>query len=105
MATPFDADIQRLKVELGRVNSELIALQQKKAELISPYKVGDIIEENENVRGHRRAQVTKIVSGWSDDNFRLMARVFTKKDDKLSIRVIEIWGLDQWHKVELPVSG
>ena len=93
--TQYDAEIEQLDEQIRDLGQKQHALEQKRAEELCPFKVGDIVERTKHSTEIQRVQITRIAPGYS---YTLFGRVL-KKDGSLGFRQTRLYDFENWQKV------
>ncbi|KKN04259.1 hypothetical protein LCGC14_1099170 [marine sediment metagenome] len=90
----LETQIADLETERGRINRELTPLYQARAEVQSPFEIGDVVTDN---RGWR-ARVVKIAPGVWSSEYPLITGVRLLRKDGTDGQELALYKNDEWQK-------
>ena len=90
--SPYDNEIKKLEEEQKRIGAELSEANQRKADFLCPYKVGDILVDKKG----RQARVAKIYPGYMGYHVKLQ---YILKSGKEGLVTHKLYVLDGWKPV------
>jgi len=88
----LDKQIKALEEQIDELREKLKNLKQEKAELLCPYRVGEILVDK---HGRQAKLATIIPSSWQDYE---MIGTFLKKDGTEGKRTGELYSWDGWKR-------
>ena len=90
MTTPYDAEIAQLEADLKRLHNELGILNQRKADFLCPYEIGQVMVDERS----KRAKITNISLDWGG-NYRLTAH-YVLKDGTIGKQPHRLYNFGGW---------
>ena len=90
--SPYDAEIKKLEEEEDRIGSELREAEDKRANFLCPFKLGDSLINKNN----KNAVVVRIYAGYSD--YEMNVSMIRK--DGTQGRIAKAYKWDNWKKEE-----
>ena len=88
--SPYDAEIKKLEEEEDRIGSELREAEDKRANFLCPFKVGDSIINRKN----KKAVVVRIYASYSD----YAMNISMIRKDGTQGRIARAYDWDNWEK-------